>query len=67
MDMKSELIMKFIRATLDNDTGIPETAATALYELRDAMDEDDPLLPVLTSVLAQVDATNGFYYLSTTR
>lgn len=63
MDMKSELIVKFIRATLDNDTGIPEAAAILLYDLRDAMDEEDPLRSNLTSILSQVDATGGFYYL----
>jgi hypothetical protein len=63
MDMKSELIMKFIQATLDNDTGVPERAAIMLYDLRDAMDEEDPMRVQLTTILSRVDATGGYYYL----
>jgi hypothetical protein len=64
MDMKSEMILKYIKATLDDDVGVPEDAAMALYDFRDVLDESDPLHVALTTLLAQVDATNGRFYIT---
>ena len=64
MDKKNEMILKYIKATLDNDEGVPEDAAMTLYDLRDVLDEADPLHLALTTLLVQVDASGGRFYIT---
>lgn len=53
MDKKNEMIIKYIRATLNVSTEVQPDVTNALHELRDVLDEADPLYPVLTTLLAE--------------
>jgi hypothetical protein len=63
MTPKDEAIVRFVKATLDDDNGVSNDAIEALYDLMDECESDSELSEALQAIRFSIRATDDRYYL----